>query len=126
MLGAETSCDFTWNGFSFEEGTMVLLDVYGTTHDPALWEDPDQFRPQRFKGWDGSPFDLIPQGGGDPYTNHRCAGEWLTIDMMTISFRYLNGRLDYTVPEQDLTIDLSRMPAIPASRFLMKHIQRRM
>lgn len=119
FLGAAVRREFTWKGQTFEEGTMVLLDVYGTTHSPALWEQPDEFRPERFRDWDGSPFDLIPQGGGDHRTNHRCAGEWLTIDLMKVSLRFLTRELSYDVPEQDMHISLSKMPALPGDGFLM-------
>ncbi len=121
ILGASVRKDFTWKGYHFPEGTTVLLDVYGTTHDPKLWDEPQQFRPERFADWDGSPFDLIPQGGGDHRQDHRCAGEWLTIDVMRVSLEFLAGHLEYEVPEQNLSIDLSRMPALPASRFIMSH-----
>ncbi|MCQ4086485.1 cytochrome P450 [Saccharibacillus sp. JS10] len=124
FLGASVIHDFTWKGHEFEEGTMVLLDIYGTTHDPKLWDEADQFKPERFEHWGGSPFDLIPQGGGDPYTGHRCAGEWMTIDAMRIGLDYLAKRLTYEVPEQDLELSLSRMPALPESRFKMKNIRR--
>jgi fatty-acid peroxygenase len=29
----------------------------------------------------------IPQGGGDPYVNQRCAGEWITIEIMKRAVR---------------------------------------
>ncbi len=125
ILGAQVRKDFTWKGYHFPEGTTVLLDVYGTTHDPKLWKNPDQFRPERFADWDGSPFDLIPQGGGDHRHDHRCAGEWLTIDVIRVSLEFLARDIEYEVPEQDLSIDLSRMPALPASRFLMSHARPR-
>lgn len=48
----------------------------------------------------GSPFDLIPQGGGDPNFGHRCAGEWLTIDAMRVGLEFLAKRLTYEVPER--------------------------
>lgn len=28
--------DFTWNDYKFEEGTLTLLDLYGTNHDPEI------------------------------------------------------------------------------------------
>ncbi len=119
LLGAEVSRDFVWNGCEFKEGTMVLLDVYGTNHDPGLWDDAETFRPERFRGWEGGPFDLIPQGGGDHYSGHRCAGEWLTVDVMKTSLDFLVNRVSYTVPDQDLTVKLSRMPAMPESKFVI-------
>lgn len=124
FLGASVIHDFTWKGHEFEEGTMVLLDIYGTTHDPKLWDEPDKFKPERFEHWDGGPFDLIPQGGGG-YDGHRCAGEWLTIDAMRVGLEFLANRLDYDVPEQDLGLSLSRMPALPDSRFMMTNVRRR-
>lgn len=125
LLGAKVREDFTYKGISFEKGTMVLIDIYGTTHDPSLWDEPDRFRPERFEHWHGSPFDLIPQGGGDFIRNHRCAGEWLTIDIMKVTLDFLNRDITYEVPEQDLHIDLSRIPAEPESRFVMKNIRRK-
>lgn len=125
FLGASVIHDFTWQGHEFEEGTMVLLDIYGTTHDPKLWDEPDAFKPERFEHWGGSPFDLIPQGGGDHRGGHRCAGEWLTIDAMAVSLEYLANRLEYEVPEQDLGLSLSRMPALPESRFVMRNVRRK-
>src|SRR5699024_2451239 len=34
--GAIVKKDFTWQGYEFEEGTLTILDIYGTNHDPAL------------------------------------------------------------------------------------------
>lgn len=28
--------DFSWKGYQFEEGTLTLLDLYGTNHDPKI------------------------------------------------------------------------------------------
>ena len=43
--------DFTWNDYQFEEGTLTLLDLYGTNHDPKIWDNPDVFNPSRFSNW---------------------------------------------------------------------------
>ncbi len=73
---------FEWHGFHFPKGRRVLLDLYGTNHDARTWDAPEAFRPERFQSWDGNPFDFIPQGGGDHFINHRCAGEGVTIELM--------------------------------------------
>ncbi len=75
FVGGRVRKEFDWRGRHFEEGAWVLLDLYGTNHDPRVWEEPRVFRPERFRDWDGSAFDFIPQGGGDHYLDHRCAGE---------------------------------------------------
>ncbi len=66
FVGALVKKDFEWNNCEFKKGTSVLLDVYGTNHDPRLWDHPEEFRPERFAEREENPFDLIPQGGGTP------------------------------------------------------------
>lgn len=125
FLGAKVRHDFIWKGYEFKRGTLVILDLYGTNHSPALWENPNTFQPERFKEWKGSPFDFIPQGGGDYDIGHRCAGEWLTVEAMKTSLEFLTKRIDYDVPDQDLTHSMVRMPTIPKSRFIIQHVIRK-
>jgi fatty-acid peroxygenase len=105
------------------QGTKVLLDLYGTNRDRRLWDNPDEFDPERFRQWEGSKFYLIPQGGGDYYTNHRCPGEWITIELMKVSLKFLTQSLQYNIPEQDLEISLSTMPTAPKSGFVVSDVK---
>ncbi len=109
--------EFKWRGHHFEKGEWVILDLYGTNHDSRAWPEPHRFRPERFRDWDKGAYDLIPQGGGNYIANHRCAGEWVTIELMKTAMRLLTREMRYQVPEQDLSISLSRIPAIPNSHF---------
>jgi fatty-acid peroxygenase len=111
---------FEWRGYRFPKGHRVLLDLYGTDHDSRLWEAPEQFRPDRFERDEIDAFALIPQGGGDPYVHHRCAGEWITIALLKDATEFLQRDAKYRVPEQDLSVDLGRMPARPASGFVIE------
>lgn len=124
FVGGRVLQEFDWRGHHFTKGTWVLMDLYGTNHDPRIWGDPDVFRPERFQQWNGSAFNFIPQGGGDVLHNHRCPGEDITIALMKKSIEILTTGIQYEVPAQDLTIDLSKMPAIPESRFLIRNVQR--
>ena len=110
FVAARVKETFHWRGFRFEKGTRTLLDLYGTNHDGRLWEEPEAFEPGRFRNWQGDPYTLISQGGGDHYLNHRCAGEWLTIKVMKEAVRALTRAITYEVPPQDLTLELSRCP----------------
>lgn len=110
--------DFHWNGHDFKPGSWVMLDIYGTNHDSRLWPDPEAFRPERFRTWDGNPYRLIPQGAGQVSTAHRCPGEALTLELVKTAVRQLAaGR--YRVPAQDLSISLSQLPSIPRSGLLL-------
>jgi fatty-acid peroxygenase len=114
---------FEWQGVEFAEHARVMLDLYGTNHDERSWPEPSEFRPERFVGWNGDRFSLIPQGGGDTETGHRCPGEQLTIDLMKTAVRVLTRRITYDVPAQDLGVSLARIPALPASRFVIENVQ---
>ncbi|CAM4398155.1 cytochrome P450 [Paenibacillus tarimensis] len=126
FLGARVNSDFTWAGHEFEEGDLVLLDLYGTNHDERVWENPNEFKPERFKEWAGSPFDFIPQGGGDAYTGHRCPGEGVTIEALKVTFDLLANEVEYNVPDdQDLSVSLVRMPSLPESGFIIEQVKPR-
>lgn len=122
LLGARVRAPFTWGGYAFKQDQLVLLNVHGIDHDARQWEDPHQFRPERFADWNGSAFNLIPQGGGDHYHNHRCAGEWLTIEALKTTAMLLTTAMTYELPPQDLRVDLTRMPTLPASGVVLRHV----
>lgn len=123
LVAARVRKTFEWSGYQFPKGTRVLLDLYGTNHDARIWEDPEVFRPERFRQWNGSAFNFIPQGGGDHYENHRCPGEWITIALMKMALNLLTRSMRYDVPKQNLQITLARMPAIPESRFVISNVR---
>jgi NADH dehydrogenase FAD-containing subunit len=49
-------------------------------------------------------------------------GEWFTIELVKQAVRLLTSEMRYEVPEQDLTTSLSRMPAIPRSRLVIRSV----
>ncbi len=124
FLGARVREDFDWKGYHFKKLTLVMLDVYGTLHDPRVWENPNEFIPERFQDWKGSPFDFIPQGGGDYMMGHRCAGEWITIEVTKRALSYLTRNMTYDVPQQDLSFSLVRMPTYPKSGFVIRNVRK--
>jgi fatty-acid peroxygenase len=122
-IGGRANLAFEWDGLRFEKGEWVLLDVYGTNRHPSTWPDGEVFRPERFEGRQGSGFDSIPQGGGDVEHGHRCPGETLTVELTKSALRLLAAEVSYTVPQQDLEVSLSRMPALPASGFVIEDVR---
>lgn len=125
FIAAKVRKDFNWKNYTFKENTLAFLDVYGTNHDPEEWENPDLFYPQRFAEWKGSPFGFIPQGGGEYAMGHRCAGEWVTIEVMKESLDFLINGMEYDLPEQDLSYSLVSIPSIPHSKIIMENIKKR-
>ncbi|MCP8616354.1 cytochrome P450 [Salirhabdus salicampi] len=125
FVGAKVRNDFTWKNFQFKKGTIVFLDMYGTNRDPRLWKKPNEFNPNRFKDWNGSLYNFIPQGGGDPAKGHRCPGEGVTLEVMKSTLEFLVKRINYDIPNQDLNYSLDEMPTLPKSGFEMSNIKRR-
>jgi fatty-acid peroxygenase len=116
FVGGQAVRPLRWRGHDIPAGSLVLLDLYGQNHDPALWARPYRFEPDRFLrssvGPTIDPYTLVPQGAGDPATGHRCPGEAITVGLLSaLSVRL--ARLDYDVPDQDLTIPLHRIPTRP-------------
>lgn len=114
---------FEWKGMPFAAGTRVLLDLHGVNHDPRVWKEPKLFLPDRFLSWQESAYTFVPQGGGDHLRNHRCAGEWLTIALMKAALEFFVTGVSYRLPEQDLRIDRTRLPALPHSRLILSDVR---
>ncbi|MGW6560745.1 cytochrome P450 [Streptomyces hydrogenans] len=118
FVGGLAATGLTWRGEAIAENTLVLLDLYGHQHDPELWNDPYRFDPRRFTEHEPGADELIPQGGGDPSHGHRCPGEDVTVAVLATLVKRL-AELDYAVPDQDLSIPLSRIPTRPRSGFVL-------
>ncbi|KAI4330148.1 hypothetical protein MLD38_028451 [Melastoma candidum] len=58
------------NGMAVPAGTTTMINMWAITHDPAVWENPDVFNPERFLGEGkdvdvrGSDLRLAPFGAG--------------------------------------------------------------
>ena len=125
FLGAKVKKNFVWKQHQFNEGDLVMLDVYGINHDTRIWKNPYVFQPSRFKDFDGDLFEFIPQGGGESSKGHRCPGEGFTIEIMKVSLKFLVNRIEFNVPEQDLSYDLNRIPTFPKSGFIINKIKQK-
>jgi len=112
--------NFEWKGLYFHKGQRALLDLYGTNHDPRTWSRPEQFNPERFRGLCPGRFELVPQGGGDAATHHRCPGEDAALALMAVFMKFLVQCLSCDLVSQDFRIDKKRLPALPCSPLLLK------
>ncbi|GLY21552.1 cytochrome P450 [Micromonospora sp. NBRC 101691] len=119
FVGGRAVRDLAWGGEHVPAGAMVLLDIYGQHHDARFWPDPYRFTPERFLNREIDPYELLPQGGGDPAAGHRCPGEAITVALLRALAVKL-AHLDHTVPDQDLTIPLRRIPTRPRSGLLVE------
>ncbi len=124
FVGAKVKRDFVWKHYLFRKNKLVILDLYGTNHDPKLWKQPNRFIPERFKSRKQDLYDFVPQGGGKIQSGHRCAGDVITLKVMEVFADYLVNRLDYDVPKQNLDYSMQKIPTLPKSGFVISNIRK--
>jgi fatty-acid peroxygenase len=109
-----------WRGARFEPGDRVVLDLFGTNHDPRLWPEPQRFRPERYLDDGASPMQIVAQGAGTYTEDHRCPGEPATEELLERLVRTLaEGGWEPAEPP-DARIRYGRIPALPRRPLLLR------
>ena len=85
--------DTTLQGYHIPKGTAVIVNLWSLHHDPAIWDNPDKFMPERFLDKDGK---FVPpkQDRFLPFSAGRrgCLGESLArIELFLILARLLHS-----------------------------------
>jgi fatty-acid peroxygenase len=122
LLGARARHDLAIGGDEIPTRGLLVLDVFGHLHDPHWWRQPNRFDPARFLGFEVDPFTLIPQGGGDVRTGHRCPGEDITVAALC----GLVARLAAMTYEMRTPVDqvpLHRIPALPKGGTVIRRVK---
>jgi cytochrome P450 len=70
-------------GWSYPAGVALVPNAYLIHHDPEIYEDPYEFRPERFLGNSPGTYTWIPFGGG----RRRCLGASFAMLEMKIVLR---------------------------------------
>ncbi|XP_047147702.1 trimethyltridecatetraene synthase-like [Vigna umbellata] len=113
-------------GYDIPKGTQVLVNVWTIGRDPAIWDNPNEFQPERFLSKDidvkGHDYELLPFGAG----RRMCPGYPLGLKVIQSSLANLlhgfNWRLPQNVKKEDLNMDeifgLSTPKKIPLETLL--------
>lgn len=68
LVPREARNDVNIMGYDIVAKTMVIVNAWAIGRDPTLWDEPDEFRPERFLNSSvdirGHDFQLIPFGAG--------------------------------------------------------------
>ncbi|KAJ0974859.1 hypothetical protein J5N97_016824 [Dioscorea zingiberensis] len=85
-------------GYKIPVGTMVIVNAWAIMRDPKLWENPDDFIPERFDGvamnYRGQHFQFIPFGAG----RRMCPGMQLGIAIVEITIANVLYHFNWALP----------------------------
>ncbi|TVU05648.1 hypothetical protein EJB05_48817, partial [Eragrostis curvula] len=101
--------DATVDGYDIPKGTRVHVNVWSIGRDPALWDAPVEFIPERFVGSKmdvkGQDFELLPFGSG----RRMCPGYNLGLKEIQLGLANLLHGFTWRLPDgmakEDLSMD---------------------
>jgi cytochrome P450 family 135 len=86
--------EFEVDGYRLPAGTRVTPSIYLVNRNPLVYEDPEEFRPERFLENGPETFSWIPFGGGI----RRCIGASFAQLEMRVILRTILSELEPSVP----------------------------
>ncbi|KAF7847497.1 hypothetical protein BT93_L2901 [Corymbia citriodora subsp. variegata] len=94
-----SSQDIKIRGYDIAVGTTVITNVWTIGRDPSTWDEPDEFKPERFLNssvdFKGQDFELIPFGAG----RRGCPGTSLAMATNELVLANLVDKFDWALPE---------------------------
>lgn len=96
-------------GYDIRKGTRVFINTWSIGRDPSVWNEPEEFCPERFLGTNidvkGQNFELLPFGSG----KRMCPGYSLGLKMISSSLaNILHGfkwKLEDSMKPEDLSME---------------------
>ena len=105
---ADERCEIS--GFVIPKHSQIIVNVWAIGRDPAIWNEPSKFVPERFidskmssVDYRGQHFELIPFGAG----RRICVGLPLASRMIHLVLASLLHSFDWTLPKGTVQLDMT-------------------
>ncbi|XP_057787917.1 cytochrome P450 71A8-like [Salvia miltiorrhiza] len=123
LLPRVATRDVKVKGYDVVAGTVVMVSVWAIGRDPELWDEPQEFMPERFLNssidFKGLDFELIPFGAG----RRGCPGITYSITIIEFLVANLVAKFDWELPDgvKGKDLDMNEGPGITAHRVVPLH-----
>ncbi|XP_021749703.1 cytochrome P450 71A26-like [Chenopodium quinoa] len=101
LVPRESTQDVKINGYDIAAGTRVITNAWAIHRDPATWEDPEEFHPERFLNssidFKGQDYELIPFGSG----RRGCPGILYAIANIELILASLLSKFNWALPREE-------------------------
>uniref|UniRef100_A0ACD5XGQ4 Uncharacterized protein n=1 Tax=Avena sativa TaxID=4498 RepID=A0ACD5XGQ4_AVESA len=105
LLPHQSSADCKVGGYHIPKYTMLIVNAYAVHRDPSMWENPDEFRPERFEDSKAEGLFMLPFGMG----RRKCPGEAMAFRVVGLVLAALIQCFDWDQVD-GLQVDMTQGP----------------
>ena len=121
-LARKLSQDAELMGCKLKAGTAVGAVAFLTHRDPEIYEEPDEWIPERFLDHKFSPFEFYPFGGG----NRRCIGAaFASFEAKVVLGTLLSAYHFELLDNRPLSVERRHITLMPRGGVRMRHLGQR-
>ncbi|WOH10585.1 hypothetical protein DCAR_0730054 [Daucus carota subsp. sativus] len=106
LMPREARQDVKVMGYDIRSGTQVLINAWAIARDPALWNNPEEFRPERFFNnpidYKGLHYEYLPFGAG----RRVCPGILFAVAVNELAVANLVHKFDFELPHGERMEDM--------------------
>ncbi|TVU46453.1 hypothetical protein EJB05_05993, partial [Eragrostis curvula] len=106
------------DGYTIPARSRVMVNAWAIGRDPKCWDDPDEFKPERFENskidFNGSSYEYLPFGAG----RRMCPGIAYGLPILEIALVQLLYHFNWSLPEGVTKVDMTVEPGLGARRKL--------